>query len=557
MFYSRTDYKEINVTNYLIAEGKKPNIKSKIDIVRVIYARTGGKMNFTEMIEKNTTMYLKKSSKETRKNVGQFFTPRIIAEYMGGLSTLNEHEVHILDAGAGTGILTAALIDVLISKTTKKIIVDQYETGKEVIPILKNNMDWIKNELNIKNIEFQYNIIEKDFIESNSKIWCELEKCPEYDIVISNPPYQKIMKESIQSKVMNDIVFGQPNLYFLFMAMASKLVKDQGELIFITPRSFTSGLYFNRFRKWMLNEVAIDHIHIFSSRDQIFSDEVLQETIILKARNSTEKPDNFTISVSNRHDDMTSSRSFLVPYNSCIGCTEKNYIFIPSSLSDLKIINYVKQWESTLSKNGFHMKTGTVVDFRETEWLSIERNNAIPMLWSYNIDENFTHLPVLVNGKPQYLKKCSETKRLQIPNSNYLIVKRFTTKEEKRRLQCAIHLKDNYPEYDTICAENHLNVISKDSGEMTPDELYGLFVIMNSTYVDRYYRILNGSTQVNATEINSIPMPPMDKIIELGRNARNLNISHLDEKTCDDIIETLYKFTEQNNHYRGEEIWEN
>ncbi len=37
--------------------------------------------------------------------------------------------------------------------------------------------------------------------------------------------------------------------------------------------------------------------------------------------------------------------------------------------------------------------------------------------------------------------------------------------------------------------------------------VYGLYVLFNSTIYDEYYRILNGSTQVNSTEINAMPVP--------------------------------------------------
>ena len=48
-------------------------------------------------------------------------------------------------------------------------------------------------------------------------------------------------------------------------------------------------------------------------------------------------------------------------------------------------------------------------------------------------------------------------------------------------------------------------------------QAYGLTAIFNSTLLDRYFRMLSGSTQVNATEIRSIHFPALDRIAVIGR----------------------------------------
>jgi adenine-specific DNA-methyltransferase len=117
-------------------------------------------------------------------------------------------------------------------------------------------------------------------------------------------------------------------------------------------------------------------------------------------------------------------------------------------------------------------------------------------------------------------------------------LKRFTSKEEKRRLQCALLFEDDFSEYRSISTENHLNFITKEHGKMLKEEMYGLYVLLNSRYLDQYFRILNGSTQVNATEINAIPFPSINAIKEMGWNAMSYSI--LDETLCDAIIEDQF-----------------
>lgn len=65
--------------------------------------------------------------------------------------------------------------------------------------------------------------------------------------------------------------------------------------------------------------------------------------------------------------------------------------------------------------------------------------------------------------------------------------------------------------------------------------VYGLYVIFNSTIYDNYYRILNGSTQVNSTEINSMPIPSLEEIKKMGTEL--LKSKDLSEHNCNLILE--------------------
>ncbi|MCL1803990.1 MAG: hypothetical protein FWG30_10245 [Eubacteriaceae bacterium] len=184
------------------------------------------------------------------------------------------------------------------------------------------------------------------------------------------------------------------------------------------------------------------------------------------------------------------------------------------------------------------MRTGIAVDFRETEWLRAEEGeNAVPLLWPYNFNGYRIAFPIESKGKPQYLLNTLETQRLQMQKGNYLLLKRFTSKEERKRLQCCLLFEDDYLSFPSISTENHLNYIAKLSGKMGREELYGLFAVLNSSYMDNYFRILNGSTQVNANEINSLPFPSYSDIIKIGREAAAL--AQLSEAGCDAILEDL------------------
>ena len=123
-------------------------------------------------------------------------------------------------------------------------------------------------------------------------------------------------------------------------------------------------------------------------------------------------------------------------------------------------------------------------------------------------------------------------------NQNYVFCKRFTAKEERRRLQCGIYLAKDFPQYDFIGTQNKINFVDRmDKKEMSLPLTYGIYALLNSTLFDMFYRILNGSTQVNSTEINNIPVPPIEDIEEIGKQL--LEADNLSTETCDKILKRV------------------
>jgi len=68
-------------------------------------------VKLVEYIEKHALAFLK----NTKKEYGQFFTPVSIIEYMGSLMINEKSKYNILDEGTGSGMLSAAILDKLIS----------------------------------------------------------------------------------------------------------------------------------------------------------------------------------------------------------------------------------------------------------------------------------------------------------------------------------------------------------------------------------------------------------------------------------------------------------
>ena len=98
--------------------------------------------------EKMSQLYYKSYNTETRKLKGQFFTPKQISNFMASLFKINNTCIRLLDAGAGTGILTAAFCDQLLKSDIKvRLTIDVYENDPNILPFLKMTLKSCKIEL--------------------------------------------------------------------------------------------------------------------------------------------------------------------------------------------------------------------------------------------------------------------------------------------------------------------------------------------------------------------------------------------------------------------------
>ena len=506
-------------------------------------------MGIINSIYNATLEYINTKPKTERKKIGQFFTPPPVAEFMASLAEFTDEEIALLDPGAGSGILTGALCDAIIANSNiRKVHATLYENNIDVLPVLNTNMELIKAHMQKNGKEFFYKIVDSNFITANGLFWRNELGAEEnyYDVIIANPPYKKIGKSDQEAIEMESIVYGQPNIYFLFMAMAAKMLKEDGQMIFINPRSFSSGAYFQKFRQWFFENIKLSHLHLFVSREDVFNcDSVLQETIILKAVKTKKNISNITVTETENLMMFESIKRFQVPYEIVVSNEEERFMLIPTKSEDTDIISFMKAWPETLISLGYKLKTGPVVDFRATEFLKEENEeNTVPLFWPYNYDGYRIKYPVKNAKKPQFIIDSDKSKYLLLKNEDYIFVKRFTSKEENRRIQSAIYLESEFDE-SFIGIENHLNYITKIHGKFQPEELYGLFVILNSSYIDKYFRILNGSTQVNANEMNTMPFPSKQDIIELGKVA--LNTQFLSVEECDRILENKFGSAELKN----------
>jgi adenine-specific DNA-methyltransferase len=455
----------------------------------------------------NRILMMNSSHKE---KYAQYLTPVEIARFMAKLSVKHwgkTKDASILDPGAGSGILSYCLINEIFSKNQNvNLSLDAWEMDNTIIPEL------IHTYQNITDKHLQYSINQKDFITDISHdISWNVNK--QYDLVIMNPPYKKINANTIYRNSLRNIGIETVNTYSAFMALSIKLLADNGILTAIVPRSFCNGLYFLPFRNFLFDNTRILHIHAFETRDNAFNDEnVLQENIIITLKKTKEAQENITISQSKDKlfSDYTEKQ---IAYFQVVSSDDKQmYISIPT-----KAITIDEKILACSNEDlGFDISTGPVVDFRMKEKLLSDDAEGIPLLYPIHIRNQKINWPVQSKKPNAILLDDAETKKITFPKGYYILVKRFSSKEEKRRIYATLLTPETLPrKYFTV--ENHLNVIHSKRGSLDKYIAYGLTAWLNTGYCDDIFRNFSGHTQVNATDLRNMKYPSFKLLTELGQ----------------------------------------
>ncbi|MBN2777806.1 MAG: Eco57I restriction-modification methylase domain-containing protein [Bacteroidales bacterium] len=468
--------------------------------------------------------YANSTSEKHKKESGQFFTSKQIAYFMANLATPKSNKITILDPGCGTAILSCSLIEKLTVKCDlKEIDLTLYETDLEIISQTKKVIDFLGSWLTKKNIKLNFCINKSDFVLDNSQAFEQNSlfsntETKEYDYIISNPPYFKISKSDTRASLAKVLVYGQPNIYSIFLGLSAKLLKPDGELIFITPRSFAAGNYFKAFRQSFFNDVSISNIHIFESRNKMFkNDNVLQENIILRATKQVNEQIKITVSECDK--GLNSPLEQIFKSENLIDFKSKDKIlFIPSNREEVNTIDIFKQWKNTLIDYNIQISTGPVVAYRCTDYL--KKDGALsetlsPLIWLHHIKDMELVYPLQKGNKPNYILNIENSRKVLIKNKNYVLLRRFSSKDDKSRLVCCPYFSCNF-ETEMIGIENHINFIHRPKGYLSENETWGISALFSSSLFDTYFRTFNGNTQVGASELRQIKMPPLDEIILIG-----------------------------------------
>jgi adenine-specific DNA-methyltransferase len=479
------------------------------------------------------------TNRADRVEIGQFLTPVAIAKFMSSMFEPGTQRVRILDPGAGAGVLFAACVENLITKTERpqSIEVVAYETDSAILPYLEDTLMNCQSFCTSKGIEFHGTIKVEDFVsaalaEAEGSLFHAPSK--PFTHVILNPPYKKINSQTALSKSLYLSGIEVANLYAIFVWLSMFLLEQGGQMVAITPRSFCNGPYFKKFRVAFLHIMSLERIHIFESRKKAFGDDnVLQENIIYHAVRGLQKPKSVTISVSEGLD-LDNARTLVAPYTQVVYPGDRDmFIHLNIKEADVAPPEKVKYLTSSLNKLGLSVSTGRVVDFRAREHLKKTlRQGDVPLIYPCHFANGFINWPVESGKKANAITSNAETSNLLVEAGFYVLTKRFSSKEQQRRIMAAV-FDPSRIDASYVGFENHLNYYHQNGRGLPADLAKGLALYLNSTIVDQHFRLFSGHTQVNATDLRKMPYPTRDQLTRIGAS---IGETMPDQEAIDSII---------------------
>lgn len=483
--------------------------------------------------------FLDSKALEERRSLGQFFTGLIVSDYMASLIEPSEGKaVQILDAGAGTGILAASAALHCLNLGCESVHAVLYEIDAQALHFLDQTLRIVRKIYQSQQASFTCEIYCEDFVLARPD---KDAKVQSFDIAVINPPYFKYsVKSSPYAKATADLYHGDPNIYASFMAVVMACLKRGGQMITITPRSFTNGLYFKGFRSYLLNESSLESVHIFKHRDKVFKDSssaVLQENVICRFKRGC-RAQHVAVTSSNCDADIQHGAKEVYPTALIIDSSnDQNMIRIPESVYEAEILQQAEMFETTFQDCGYFISTGRIVEHRTREYITdnTRAENIVPLYRPHNVT------PLQATWTGDHKKDVSFLlieghKKHTLKNGTYVLLKRFSSKDEKRRLVAAVHLAEMH-NCQLIGFGNKVNYIGLMNGELSAAEAYGLAAVFNSSFMDRYFRSISGNTQVNATEIRLMKFPSRNQVRKIGEQAQRMSLNNLSE--FDDLVHPI------------------
>lgn len=469
---------------------------------------------------------------------GQFFTPPAIASCLAGWfqpEGFNRPSLHLLDPGAGGGVLTAAVVDRIATLRAsgalpdlEEITLEVWELDEAFLPALRQNLSACAALLRKVGIRSTIQLNHGSYIEGavqslDPGLFKAVEE-PRVTHAILNPPYRKIATRSRERTLLASAGIEISNLYAAFVWLAVRQLADGGELAAITPRSFCNGPYFREFRRELLKNANFSRVHVFDSRLEAFSrDEVLQENILFHLRRG--KRGGATIVVST--GSLEAPKIARIPTNRFVSPADPDQVMHITTEADATDVRaFIDSLPCKLPDLGIEVSTGPVVDFRLKDSLADHlATGGVPLIYPHCVKSGRVLAPALrssdygdgrLSKKPVAIQENDDTRKWLIPVARFVLIKRFSSKEEKRRLVSGVLNPADFP-CGLVGIENHLNFFHRKRSGLSAPLACGLSRFLNSTVADRFFRQFNGHTQVNATDLRSFRYPDIAALECLGK----------------------------------------
>lgn len=340
-------------------------------------------------------------------------------------------------------------------------------------------------------------------------------------VLVCNPPYRKMTAEELAPlrESLGHIIEAQPNIYALFIARCVELVGDGGLVGLVTPTSFLSGQYFRKLRTYLMENTALAHIGMVSSRLGVFIDVEQETALCILRKKSVGQPHPTKVKVS-----VVSTDGVYTDVGECALPNSGAAWPIPRAPEDVQLLAQAASLKFRLADYGYRVRIGLFVwnrDERPTysskKLAEIDKAlSAVPLIWSKDIIVRGQSAKVFFepdessSGKHAFVDLGSKAQPGVITRPS-VVLQRVTSNSQPLRLVAAAVPDTLMARYKGFVGENHVVILEQDviRPEVTPKQLATL---LRSRPVDRYFRCISGATNVSAFELNQLVLPDPAKL---------------------------------------------
>ncbi len=344
---------------------------------------------------------------------------------------------------------------------------------------------------------------------------------PAFDIVIGNPPYIVIKQNTPYRDDYlaryKALCFGRTNIYQCFFGLLASLLSDIGVATLIHPKTLLGDKYLSATRKWLLNQFKEVELLNIVDRRSTFAN-VLQSVIV-----TTWKKQGAALAhictIDNK--DVIDKRQVLtLPINRVV--TSDGQFLVAASPLTYSILDKV----SSMHARHCAFETGKVQWDKAKKWLqATPAQNAKRLLFGENI-QRYSFRESRRRAPYSYITKPM----LDGYTTPVIVAQRTTAVEQERRIIATILTPNDFP--TGFIGENSVIVFPITD----LNEAYFILGVLNSRFVDYFFRLFNSNTHVASGELNTIPIP-----IDTNKEICNLVATILDKRK-----QTINTDTEEN-----------
>jgi adenine-specific DNA-methyltransferase len=488
---------------------------------------------------RNTAKLVREKSKSENIRLGRLFTKKDVARIMAESFELNSEKSSytVLDPGAGTGILTAAVVERICKtvKSCRQIFVTCYENNPEFCDMLEDNLERIRKKCRHDyDVRLFVSVYRENYLTESKNHYTVtfFDTVPDkYDLIICSPPTELYEKDSDEALITGGVTQLKVGAPFLFLSQAAKHLEEAGQLVITLPVTYATASGLAPLRLELATKLATKSVHLFVGKQKNLKRAIPLKKNFIVAYSNSKKGDTISISTS-KDTGIDVTKLPPLPYDFVVD-KESGVFTLPKSVEDTKIVEHISRLPETLTSLGLKMSTGLVIDSKCPGMIfSDSLEGTVPLIRQNAIRNGVIAFPSKIPG--QYLAPTK--KALMQKNKNMIIIKRIPAKSDARFINSAIYLAAQLPSYKYISTHNKVNFIDtvNKNAEMCPRLAFGLFALLNSTIYDRYLSIVSKSKQINAKELRDLPLPPRNLIENMGM--RLMSLRQTSVAACDQIV---------------------